>query len=89
MPLTDTLGGSRLTSNQKQIITQYHHKQIKLRLSNVSLEEEKKKKEKWFMSFEARLGKQGKHFTLRYDQSIYVVTLSKICRYLSLVLSFR
>ena len=26
--------------------------------------------------FEARLGKQGKHFTLRYDQSIYVVSLS-------------
>ena len=29
--------------------------------------------------FNARLGKQGKHFTLRYDQSIFVVSLSQIC----------
>jgi len=39
-------------------------------------EEAKRKMKKKGVVCDARLGKQGKHFTLRYDQSIYVVSLN-------------
>jgi len=34
------------------------------------------RKEDKCLGVHARLGKQDKHFTLRYDQSIYVVSLN-------------